>query len=316
MKLKIILSIFLVFLTFILVPAGMTRDTGTYEIEDYTVTLAPIENGSVEITYYQKWKVTGGNIPWITVGLANPGFSIVSSKTGKNISGIRPNKSGSSYGVYITLDRAYRAGETFEIEFAVIQKGLFYKHQDSYRLHFIPGWYDRARINRLTVVLNFFTKLDGVTAKPEPNSAQAQSLSWEKYGLEKAGRFPVYVDFPMHLFPEKIELSTNNKSSKGGPSATGFLIFMAFIAFVVVIIIAVATSRNNHYGSGGKIRAGGTTGVHRPGCVVSCACACVACACACACAGGGAAGCDRKLTLVCPLCKECENKDCQARWRD
>ena len=309
MKLKIMLSISLILFLLIIASTGMARDTGTYEIEDYTVALAPRENGSVEITYYQKWKVLGGNIPWITVGLPNPGFSVVASKTGKNISRIKPNNSGSWYGVHITLDRTYRESETFEIEFAVIQKKLFYKHQNSYRLHFIPGWYDRARINRLTVTLNFFKNLDGVTARPRPDSVQAQSLSWEKYGIKKAGRFPVYIDFPTDLFPKTIQLSTNKKSSKTGPIAPGFLIFLVIFLFLASII-AIATSRKNHYGSGGNIRAGGKTGTHRPGCVVSCACACVACACACACAGGGAAGCDRKLTFSCPLCKDCENEDC------
>ena len=314
MKLKIILSAFLILLSYVLVPAGMARDTGTYEIEDYTVTLAPGKSGTVEITYYQKWKVTGGNIPWITVGLANAGFSIVSSGTGGNISKIGPGNSGSWSGVHISLDRTYRAGETFEIEFTVIQRGLFYDRQGSYRLHFTPGWYDRAVINRLRVALNFFSELDGVTASPEPNSTQARSLSWEKYGLKKAGRFPVNVDFPKHLFPGKIQLS-NKKSSKGGPAGGSIFGFLVLILFIVIIAVAAASSRKNRYGNGGRIRTGGRTGTHRPGCVVSCACACVACACACACAGGGAAGCDRKLTLVCPLCKECENKACQVRRR-
>ena len=38
-------------------------DTGTYEIAEYRVTLAPQQDGKTEITYYQKWRVTGGRSP-------------------------------------------------------------------------------------------------------------------------------------------------------------------------------------------------------------------------------------------------------------
>ena len=153
------LYIILLVITTICLPAIGSGDTGTYEIEDYTVTLAPRQNGGVEITYYQKWRVIGGNIPWITVGMPNSTFSLIPESTSGNIAGIKPQNSRSWSGIRITLDKKYLAGETFEVEFAVRQKRLFYAHAEGYRLHFIPGWYDRAVIKHMAVTLNFFTHL-------------------------------------------------------------------------------------------------------------------------------------------------------------
>lgn len=313
MKLKIILNIFFVLFTIMPATSTLGRDTGTYEIEDYSVTLTPLKNGSTVINYYQKWKVTGGNIQWITVGLPNTRFYIIDRNTGKNISYIRPNNSGSWYGVYITLDKNYRAGETFEVAFAVVQNDLLYSYKENYRLYFIPGWYDRGRINHLAVRLNFFTKLEGVKARPTPENIQDQSLTWERQGLKNGSRFPVYIDFPKNLFPENVQPGTGKKIITDIPPAVWVFIFI-IVLLCIVFFAAVLSGRKNKYGSGGRIRTGGAAiGVHRPGCVVSCACACVSCACACACAGGGAAGCDRKLTLTCPLCKECKLDDCPVR---
>jgi hypothetical protein len=61
---------------------------------------------------------------------------------------------------------------------------------------------------------------------------------------------------------------------------------------------------------GGGIFSGGGGGFGGRSFSCVCACACAGCACACACAGGGAAGCDRKLSRLCMLCRRCE-----ARYR-
>jgi hypothetical protein len=316
MKRAMISSIILMVLTIISLPAIGVGDTGTYEIEDYIVTMAPKENGSVEITYYQKWKVTGGHIPWITVGMANSAFSLIREKTGKNIISIKPQNSRSWSGVHITLDKNYQVGETFEVKFTVLQNGLFCPHNGGYRLHFIPGWYDRAVIKHMAVTLNFFAGLGGVSAKPKPDMVESQSLSWEKFGLRKGTKFPLSIVFPKSLFPGKIPIASSKKVSKSRSPGPGVLVFFILVIFIILIVAAIAGSRKNRYGSGGKIRTGGTAAIlGRGGCVVSCACACVACACACACAGGGAAGCDRKLTFNCPLCKGCEKEDCPIRHK-
>jgi hypothetical protein len=168
----------------------------------------------------------------------------------------------------------------------------------------------------MAVTFTFFTRLEGVSAEPKPNLAESQSLSWEKSGLRKGFKFPISIVFPESLFPGKIPIVSSKKVSKNGSIIPVVIVISLLVLFIILIIAAIAGSRKNKYGTGGMIRTGGTAVIPgRSGCVVSCACACVACACACACAGGGAAGCDRKLTFSCPLCKGCEIEDCPIRHK-
>lgn len=289
------------------------KDTGTYEIPEYRVLLQPREDGVVCITYYQMWKVTGGHIPWVTVGAYNPDFSIAEDMTGGNISRIRPNNSRSWYGVRIDLDKDYLPGDLFEVEYTIYQKGLFSSDGDYYSMRFTPGWYDRGRIGKLTVEVEFFADLKGIKAGPQPDQVETRRLKWERTRLSAGTKFPVSVSFPKSLFTGKIDTrpEKSTQSSPSGGSNIGLVLLLCMGIPVIVIIVAVLrhSTKGGRYGGGGRIGQGGTR-YFGGGCVVSCACACVACACACACAGGGAAGCDRKLTQSCPLCASCEKTDC------
>ena len=73
---KALLILTALFLLFLFIPAQVLADTGTYKIDNYTVTLTPQSDGSVNISYYQQWTVLSGNIPWITVGLPNTFYTI------------------------------------------------------------------------------------------------------------------------------------------------------------------------------------------------------------------------------------------------
>jgi len=108
---------------------GFSKDTGTYEIEKYNVKLNPLEDGSTRIKYYQKWKVLSGNIPWITIGLANSKFSIIPDSININATSARNASSKNWSGVRIKLDRKYLAGDTFEVTLSVIQHGLLRMHK-------------------------------------------------------------------------------------------------------------------------------------------------------------------------------------------
>ncbi len=294
-------------------------DTGTYEILEYGITLTPDETGRTEISYHQKWKVTGGEIPWITVGTANSNFSIVKGALSRNATRIRKSGGGGWSGVRITLDRAYVAGEVFEVGFAIEQRGLFHRHERGYRLHFVPGWYDRASIGALRVTLAFFTDLEGASADPEPDIGEARTLVWERSDLARGTKVPIGIVFPSRLFPGPLQLEQPVANPMGGrfgkksrnADIAVFVVLIAVIPVIVIIVFAARSAkRTQRYGGGGRVGVGGSPAAFTRGCVISCACACVACACACACAGGGAAGCDRKSTASCPLCAACNNVKC------
>ena len=171
-------------------------DTGTYKIADYKVKLTPKSDGKVEIEYYQKWEVTGGHIPWITVGLPNDNFEIVKDKSKGAIKSIKVDSSGSWSGVRIDLDKDYKPGQLFEVWFAVSQRRLFYADKDNYKLDFTPGWYDNAETGHLSIEVFFFAKLETIKADPKADKTEGQSLIWERTNLGKGRKFNISVSFP------------------------------------------------------------------------------------------------------------------------
>ena len=293
-------------------------DTATYRIVSYRVGLTPHSDGTVAIDYYQKWLVTGGHIPWITVGTPNGNFAITGS--GGAVSGAQSASEGGWSGVRLDLDRDYRPGETFEVSFSIVQRGLFYAEGQNYKLDFTPGWYERAATDTLRVSVKFFAGLDSVTADPPPSLVSGDEMVWGNYSLGQGEHFTIHVSFPVGLVPEGM-VKGNLKGAYGGSgtAAKGVVAFIV-IGFIVFIVILILFSGGGRY-SGGRIFYGGIPG-GRPGggrsgggrsssggggfggASMSCACACVSCACACACAGGGGAGCSRKLEHTCPVCGE------------
>lgn len=297
---------------------SVAGDTGTYRILNYKVGLTPRSDGTVTIDYYQKWLVTGGHIPWIAVGTPNSDFSIVGSQGA--VARIASASQGGWSGVRLDLDRDYRSGQTFDVRFSIVQRGLLYASKENYGLDFTPGWYDRAVTDTLRVSVKFFASLETVTADPRPSLVSNDEMTWERSGLGPGERFSIHVSFPVGLFAPGI--AKNNLKGGSGDSlsgAKGAFVFMFVAVIVVMVIMALFASKRRYSGGnifyGGMFGGGsgrGTSGRGRStgggggfgGASTSCACACVSCACACACAGGGGAGCSRKLEHTCPICGE------------
>lgn len=297
-------------LIFLMLWSGVAKagDTGTYRILDYQVSLTPRSDGIVEIDYYQKWEVTGGHIPWITVGLPNDNFNIVSyNHAAEEVKAA--NESGWS-GMRLELGKDYQPGEIFEVSVKIQQNNLFYADEENYKMDFTPGWYDRAFTDRLIVSIKFFAKIETVKTESVPSRLEDEKMVWEKNGLGKGERFSVSVAFPKKLFPA--ELSKDNLKKDGASGKVVVVIVVVFIIVIVAVLLVLSSSGGYGGGgySGGGVYYGGSGGSgSRSGGVSgsggfggrssSCACACVSCACACACAGGGGAGCDRKLKHNC-----------------
>jgi hypothetical protein len=318
--------------------AQAAGDTGTYEILDYRVMLTPHADGKVDLSYAQRWRVTGGHIPWITVGLPNANFAIMN--WGDAVRSISPANQGDWSGVRIDLDRDYQSGQAFAITFSVSQDKLFYAKDENYRLDFTPGWYDRARIESLQVRLKSFARTETITASPQPDSIAGDELVWTKAGLSEGERFSISISFPKSAAPAAIPEGSLRGSeeppepegapSAGGPPASMVGPIIIAIVIVAVIVYLVHLLLRGGFGgsySGGNIfwgggypdwgkddggghprRTGGGGGFGGSGFSCVCACACVSCACACACAGGGGAGCSRKVNHRCAACEESRSR--------
>ena len=272
-------------------------DTGTYKLLEYRVTLAVKPSGTTTITCFQKWEVLSGHIPWITVGLPNPEFSVYPGQYWGDVAAVKPANRGSWSGVRIDLVRDYSPGETFEIGFTVMQEGLlFAKGSEDLRLDYTAAWYDRAVIDVLEIEIKVPSGLDGVRASPGARTSGEELIRWRFENLGPGARHRITALFPKSHFDPNVRLGRGGMGGRfPGPKdgKKGLAVILpVVIAMVVIILLAVVIRqhrRGGRYGGGGGLHAGGT-GFHGTGCVVACACACVACACACACAGGGAGG--------------------------
>lgn len=197
-------------------------DTGTYRILSYRVRLTPRSDGTVAIDYYQKWIVTGGHIPWITVGTPNRNFEITGY--GGAVSRASSASQGGWSGVRLDLDGDYRPGQTFEASFSIVQGGLFYAKENAYRLDFAPGWYDRAGIDTLRIAVRFFARIETVTARPDPTGIAGDEMTWERFGLDAGERFTIRVSFPIELFPDGIAAGSRRASGGGGAGCSRKLV--------------------------------------------------------------------------------------------
>ncbi len=183
----------LVFILNAAVPAH--ADTGTYKISDYTATLEPQSSGAVKITYQQKWQVLSGNIPWITVGLPNSSFTV--EDWGSDASDVYQENSSGFTGVRIDLDKTYYTGDTFEVSFTVMQNNLLEKlsAEKKWRIMYVPGWYDRAVIDRLTVILDSPVDTDTYSlTEPVPAATENNVITWEKTNLAPGARFQIKAE--------------------------------------------------------------------------------------------------------------------------
>jgi len=301
-------KVFLTLFTFLLFVCVLrAEDTGTYQIKKYTVQLTPHSDGLTTIVYYQKWEVTGGHIPWITVGTPNSSFEIVAS--GLSVASIAPANDEGWNGVRIDLNKDYQQGETFEISFTIKQNKLFYADDSTYRLEFTPGWYDNAFTDELIMTMKFFAPLDSVNADPTPSVTSGEEMTWKKTELGKGERVSISVSFPKSVFPQGI--AEENLETGMGIGTIILIIVIVLVILFVLFVVAGTDGGGSGYsggsmsyggfgGSGGGLSSGGGGGFG--GRSSSCACACVSCACACACAGGGGAGCSKKERHSCPIC--------------
>ncbi|MFA6493204.1 MAG: hypothetical protein WCV58_03640 [Patescibacteria group bacterium] len=301
-------KVLVILLLLFLAASSYAGDTGTYNIDDYRINLEPQSDGKVLIDYYQKWSVTGGHIPWITIGMPNDNFAI--TKSSGAISKIASANEGGWSGVRIDLDRDYKPGESFEVNFSTIQNKLFYADEKNYKLDFTPGWYDRAFTDQLTVSIHFFAQIKSVRANPAPSSIDDETMTWQRSKLGKGEKLSVSISFPKKTI--KAAIPEDNLKSEGLPGWAIFLIVVVIIVVVVFILGYLSSDGSDGYSGGGIFfgGAGGSSGRGSGGGggfggrSSGCACACVSCACACACAGGGGAGCSRKTKHSCPICKE------------
>jgi len=225
----------LVFLLSTSTPAG--ADTGTYRILSYVTTLEPQSNGSVKITYEQEWQVLSGNIPWITVGLPDSSYTV--EGWGGAAARVYPGNSGGWSGVTVDLDHKYLTGDKFRVNFTVLQNNLLERltSEKKWRINYTPGWYDRAAIDLLQVILVSPVALESYSLiAPTPASSTNKIITWKMANLSPGTRFEVKIESLDGSF-----LSEKIPGAKKG--ANYWPIIIGVLAAIIVVALIVAAVR-------------------------------------------------------------------------
>ena len=234
---KVFLTLTALILVFLFIPARVLADTGTYKINNYTVTLTPQSDGSVNISYYQQWTVLSGNIPWITVGLPNTSYTITDS--GNNVSDIRDDSGSGWDGVYISLDKTYYSNQSFAVSFTVNERGVLSESSGSWGINFTAGWYDNAAIDKMDIDLVSPISPSEYTFNPAPTGIAGNTVIWEKTNLPSGYQFSISFSSTDGSFitAGAIPVQTTNISTTAISSVNGTFIF--FIIAIVVIFLAI-----------------------------------------------------------------------------
>jgi hypothetical protein len=218
--------------------APVWSDTGTYRITSYFVTLEPQSDGQVKITYDQTWQVTGGNIPWITVGLPNRNFSILKF-SGAAASAGAENSSGFT-GIRIDLDKKYLAGESFRVQFSILQNNLLERltSEKEWQIVFTPGWYDRTGIDKMQITLISPVDVASYNFSPAPKTSQDRVIIWEKSELSSGQRFNVVISCSDGSFLSETG-SINQSASKGIFTRAFFITICVIVLIGLLIFLAI-----------------------------------------------------------------------------
>jgi hypothetical protein len=219
------------------VAPALAADTGTYEITSYYVTLEPQPDGQVKITVEQNWRVLSGDIPWVTVGLPNNHFKVLDY--GSHAAKVSAANSGGFSGVRVDLDRDYQVGQTFGIDFTVLQNNLLERLTDEgvWRINYTPGWYDRATIDDLSIQLNSPVDYQSYSSvSPMPAGVEGNYIHWQRSNIPPGGRFNITVASTDGSF-------LTEAAAPGGFNAGPFIAIGVIIVVGLLIFWAVRQAR-------------------------------------------------------------------------
>jgi len=173
-------------------------DTGTYIIESQRTDLTIQTNRDVYIEYNVKFRVTGGNIPWVTIGLPTSDFEIINY--GGSATSVTAKNSYGWSGVYIELDKTYFSGDSFIFNFKVNQRNFINKYGENASIQFTPTWWDNAQTEKLTIAIWMPPEIKEVKTASEPTRYENNSVVWEWDNVGRGVKNTVGVIMPLDVF--------------------------------------------------------------------------------------------------------------------
>jgi len=103
-------------------------------IRQYDVTVEPLEDGSLDISYHFIWEAldTSEELTWIEIGMANGNYNVYEDSLSDTISKYTKEDSDGEVYLVLDLDRAYTGGEILEFSFKVNQRDMLCNDGDNF----------------------------------------------------------------------------------------------------------------------------------------------------------------------------------------
>lgn len=241
---KIIILVLLAILCINLIHA----DTGTYEIKEQKIKLTIQNDRNVIINYYAKWAVTGGNIPWVTVGLPNSNYVIQSY--GGAAASVKEYNSGGWSGVRVDLDKTYLPGDEFDFNVKVLQNNFVNKYGNNASIQYTPVWWDNSVVEYTSIEIFIPNGINGVSTSSEPTKFQNGSILWEFNNIERGGKRTVGLLMPIEAFPGLNATSDTfslGGNSIGGDFSIGGLTWVIIGAIFLIILLSFLIGAGRSY---------------------------------------------------------------------
>lgn len=274
-------------------------------IHQYDVTVQPLEDGSLDITYHLVWEAldTSEELTWVEIGMANENFAVYPDSVSSNISSCSKYTDGDYASVQLDFQQAYCGGDVIDFSFKVNQRDMLCKNESGYFYEFVPGWFNAIRVEQFV----FTWRMEGTR-----DYVQRGSLDYGQYSK-------MTVQYGMDDFAGCQTVGYEAFDDGGAynelqEEKTVIIVLCCLGAALLVIAEVYIVDSYVSYGRGRGFLTGhgyyvhtygrsnpyyirqrdkyiathrSNSGGRSGGC---------ACACACACAGGGRAGCSQKDT--------------------
>lgn len=289
-------------------------------IENYRVTVEPLEDGSLDIEYSFLWKAidTSEELTWVEIGIPNAMFTVYEDSVSGNIKEYSGIYDDGYTALRLDFHRGYKGGENLEFSFKINQQYMLCKDTNSYFYEFVPGWFNSTPVENYEFrwqKTDYCTEVDGAKLK-RGFYIWSGSLACGEYELMQVSYAFDAFDSPVTV--EYEPFYTDGAYNQLEADVTGNRVLYA-IGIIVLLVVEiyrldshVSYSRGRGFlvGYGHPIhtygyqnpkyiraynRAHTSTSTGRGGGFRGGGCAC---ACACACAGGGRAGCSQKDTYT------------------
>ena len=241
MNRKIKLLIILIFFLAILILPNKIFAKDSDEITNYTTTVNPRNDGTLDIKYHIEWKVldstAAGPLNRVKIGIPNEHVNGIEALS-NNIKSIRYVYDFGDY-LMIDLDRDYKEGEEVEFEFKIHQSYMYEVKYSKNKViyEFTPGWFTDIKVDQAVIEW----KADNIK-KHNGKSQDGAYIIWKKK-LGKNKKLTAKVEYTTSVFnvdytKQRYDNMQNNNNYAENRLTSGWTTFV-FVALIVIITLII-----------------------------------------------------------------------------